>query len=75
MQGEGATFNPDSDHPTQYGVFIPAPNMYTTLSIDASNQGEYVIMDWLGGEVAKETVDIPGNDISLAYPWYFENYI
>jgi len=74
MQGEDATFYPDDDFPNQYGVFIPAPNMYTTMSIDASNQGEFVIMDWLGGEVAKETVDIPGNDITLAYPWYFDNY-
>ena len=75
MQGEGSTFYPDDDYPTQYGVFIPSPNMYTTMSIQGSNQGEFVMMDWLGGAIDTETVTYPGEDLSLLYPWYFDNYV
>lgn len=75
MQGDGATFNLDKADPVGYGVYIPAPNMYTTMSISGSNQGEFVAMNWLGVPSQTETVDYPGNDISYAYPWYFENYI
>ena len=75
MQGDGATFNLDKADPVGYGVYIPAPNMYTTMSISGSNQGEFVAMDWLGGTLKTETVDDPGNDISYSYPRYLENYI
>ncbi len=75
MQGEGATFVPDDDNPTQYGVFIPDPNMYNGLSVDALNQGEFTIMDWTGGEESKATIDVPGNDLSWVYPWYFDDYM
>ncbi len=74
MQGDGATFNLDKADPVGYGVYIPAPNMYATMSITGSNQGEFVSMDWDGTPWQTETVDYPGNDISYAYPWYFENY-
>jgi len=75
MQGDGATFNLDKADPVGYGVYIPAPNMYTTMSISGSNQGEFVAMDWLGGTLHTETVNHPGNDVSNVYPWYFENYL
>ncbi len=75
MQGEGATFHPNDDYPTQYGVFIPSPNMYTTMSIQGSNQGEFVMMNWLGGAIDTETVNYPGDDISMLYPWYFDSYV
>lgn len=74
MQGEGATFSLEKDDPLGYGVIIPTPNMYTTLSIDASNQGEFVIMDWDGGNPLRETIDIPRNNLNSVYPWYFEDY-
>ncbi len=73
MHGDGATFNLDKADPVEYGAFIPAPNMYTTMSISGSNQGEFVLMDWDGTPFQTETVDYPGNDVSYAYPWYFEN--
>ena len=75
IQGDGATFNLDKADPVGYGVFIPAPNMYTTMSISGSNQGEFVMMDWLGAPSQTETVSYPGNDISYAYPWYFDTPI
>ncbi len=74
MQGESVTFVPDDDNPTQYGVFIPEPNMYTGLSIDALNQGEFTIMDWKGGEVSNATIDVPGENLTWVYPWYFDDY-
>ncbi|MCK5159839.1 MAG: hypothetical protein KAR08_11805, partial [Candidatus Heimdallarchaeota archaeon] len=75
MQGDGATFNLDKADPVGYGVYIPAPNMYTTMSISGSNQGEFVAMNWLGVTSQIETVDFPGNDVSNVYPRYFENYV
>jgi hypothetical protein len=74
MQGDGATFNLDKADPVGYGVYIPAPNMYATMSISGSNQGEFVSMDWDGTPWQTEPVDYPGKDLSYAYPWYFENY-
>jgi hypothetical protein len=74
MQGDGATFNLDKADPVGYGVYIPAPNTYTTMSISGSNQGEFVLMDWKGIPLKTETVNDPGNDISYSYPRYFENY-
>ncbi|NVM34495.1 MAG: hypothetical protein HWN81_02795, partial [Candidatus Lokiarchaeota archaeon] len=75
MEGDGATFYPDDDHPVQYGVFIPEPNMYSTMYIDASNQGRFALMDWQGDEDGiYELVDFPGEDISELYPWYFDDY-
>jgi len=75
MQGDGATFNLDKADPVGYGVYIPEPNMYTTMSISGSNQGEFVAMNWLGVPSQTETVDFPGDDISYTYPQYFDNYI
>ena len=74
-EGDGATFDPDDDYPTQYGAFIPQPNMFTTMSIDASNQGNFTMMDWLGGVIDSEVIDYKGEDISHLYPWDFDNYI
>jgi hypothetical protein len=45
------------------------------MSISGSNQGEFVAMNWLGVEQKKEIVYYPGNDVSYAYPWYFESYL
>ena len=75
MQGDGATFNLDKADPVGYGVYIPAPNMYTTMSISGSNQGKFVAMNWLGVPQQTETVNYPGDDINLIYPQYFENYM
>ncbi len=78
MQGDGATFNLDKADPVGYGVFIPAPNMYTTMSISGSNQGEFTIMEWDGWDADpdnQETVYYLGNDVSYAYPWYFEDLL
>lgn len=75
MQGDGATFNLDKADPVGYGVYIPAPNMYTTMSISGSNQGEFVAMNWLGVSLHTETVNYPGDDVSYIYPRYFENYL
>lgn len=74
-EGDGAIFEPDDEHPIQYGAFIPEPNMYTTMSVDASNQGNYTMMNWLGQLLDNELVDYPGEDISQLYPWFFDNYI
>ena len=74
-EGDGATFDPDDSYPTQYGVFIPQPNMFSTMSIDASNQGNFTMMDWLGGVIDSEVVDYQGTDISHLYPWDFDNYL
>ncbi len=77
MEGDGATFYPDDEHPIQYGVFIPTPNMYATMSIGGSNQGQFTIMDWRNSfpPIAQEMVSYPGENISLVYPWYFEGYL
>ena len=78
MQGDGATFNLDKADPVGYGVYFPEPNMYTTMSISGSNQGEFTIMEWDGWDANpdnQETVYYPGNDVSYAYPWYFEDLL
>ncbi|MFW9987867.1 MAG: hypothetical protein ACFFC3_04365 [Candidatus Odinarchaeota archaeon] len=77
LQGDGATFDLDEDDPLAYGVIIPSPNMYTTYSVSGSNQGEFIIMDWLGAPQTNGEIisDYPGDDISLYYPQYFQEYI
>ncbi len=75
MEGDGATFNLDKADPLGYGVYIPAPNMFATISVSGSNQGEFVAMNWLGGTLKTETVNQPGSDVSNVYPKYFDNYI
>jgi len=75
MQGDTATVYPDNDHLIQYGVFIPEPNMYATMSIDASNQGQYTMMNQYGGVYDTEKVDFLVEDISELYPWYFDDYL
>lgn len=74
-EGDGATVYPDAEHPIRYAVFIPEPNMYTTMSIGASSQGRFGMLNWQGGEDDFELVDIPGEDISVLYPRYFDNYL
>ncbi len=75
MQGGGVTFNPNDDYPTQYGVFIPVPNIFATMSIQGSNQGEFTMMDWKGAAIDGVPVLYPGQDISHLYPLYFNDYI
>ncbi len=75
MQGGSLTFNPDDDYPIQYGVFKPAPNMFVTMSIQGSNQGEFTMMNWFGGAIDTIPVPYPGQDISHLYPLYFNDYI
>ncbi|MFX1311336.1 MAG: hypothetical protein ACFFHD_01820 [Promethearchaeota archaeon] len=72
--GEGATVYPDEEHPTRYGVIIPEPNSFSTISIDASNQGSYSLMNWWGYVLDNEEVTYPGMDISVLYPWYFDDF-
>ncbi|MFX1373901.1 MAG: hypothetical protein ACFFCE_18795 [Promethearchaeota archaeon] len=74
MHDEAATFDLDSEDPLAYGVFIPEPNMYATLSILGSNQGEFILMDLEGAEQSSLVVDQPGEDISTIYPQYFDDY-
>lgn len=73
--GTAGKFEPTKENPTEYGVIIPDPNIYATASIYGSNQGEFHIMNWDNSLSSDEKVNVTGNDISLAYPWYFENYI
>lgn len=75
MQGEGATFSLEKDDPLEYGVILPEPNMYATLSITGSNQGEFAFLLSEGTEVAREIVDYPGEDISIVYPWFIPGYL
>lgn len=69
-KGGEAHFYPDDEYPTQYGILIPGPNMYGTLSVQGSDQGEFILMNWLGGIIDSETVT--GKDISVLYPLYFD---
>ncbi len=73
-RGNGATFNLEKENPLGYGVILPSPNMLATISIDGSNQGEFLLTDWMGTPLESETVDAPGDDISIVYPWYFDNW-
>lgn len=68
--GGEAHFYPDDDYPIQYGILIPDPNMYATMSVQGSDQGEFTLMDWLGLTIDSEAVI--GEDISELYPWYFD---
>lgn len=72
MQGNVATFELEKDDPVAFGAMIPDTNMYTAVSIYGSNQGTFVQMDWLGNPLGTEIVNIPGNDISFVYPWFFD---
>jgi len=74
-EGNGATVYPDYFNPIQYGAFIPEPNQYSAMSIEARNQGEFTIMDWSGFPIDSETVNQTGTDISSLYPWYFDDYM
>ncbi|MFX1500012.1 MAG: hypothetical protein ACFFDH_03505 [Promethearchaeota archaeon] len=74
-QGKGASVYPDFFNPIQYGTFIPEPNQYAAMSIQARNQGEFTIMNWTGAPIDTETVNQTGKDISSLYPWYFDNYM
>lgn len=74
-QGNGATIKVEKSDPIGYGAFLQDPNLYTATSINGYHQGQFTIMDHNGNQMAQETVDIPGNDISVVYPWYFNNYI
>jgi len=75
MQGNGATIKVEKDDPIGYGVFMQDPNLFTATSIGGYHQGQFTIMDHNGNQMAQENVNIPGNDISVVYPWYFDNYI
>ncbi|MHA2006206.1 MAG: hypothetical protein ACXACO_04025 [Promethearchaeota archaeon] len=75
MGGEGVTFDLDEDIPIGYGVIIPLPNMYATLSVMGSNQGEFAVMEWDGSIDSTQTINYAGEDISLLYPWYFDGYV
>lgn len=75
MEGEGATFFLEKDDPLEYGVILPEPNMYATLSITGSNQGEFALLWSEGTEITRQIVDYPGEDISVVYPWYIPGYI
>ena len=74
MQGNGAAIKVEKDDPIGYGVFMQDPNLYTATSIGGYHQGQFTIMDYNNTQMAQETVIIPGNDISVVYPWYFDSY-
>lgn len=69
-----AKFEPTKENPTEYGVIVPSPNMMATASVYGSNQGYFRLMDWNNTLIDDENVNITGKDISLAYPWYFDEY-
>ena len=72
MRGNGATFDLEKESPLAYGVIVPSPNMFATLSIVGSTQGVFKITDWKNSQPPlTEIVDVPGEDISIVYPWYF----
>ena len=73
VKGNGATFELEKENPLGYGVILSAPNMIATISIDGANQGEFLVTEWDGSPLFFEEVDAPGEDISIVYPWYFEN--
>ncbi len=72
MQGQGASFDLDEDDPIAFGAIIPDTNMYTAVSINGFNQGKFVQMDYSGNPIATEEINVPGDDISSVYPWYFD---
>ena len=73
MQGQGASFDLDEDDPIAFGAIIPDTNMYTAVSINGFNQGTFIQMDWDGTPLGTEIANIPGDDISYFYPWYFDD--
>ncbi|TKJ21638.1 MAG: hypothetical protein CEE43_09435 [Promethearchaeota archaeon Loki_b32] len=79
IDGKDATFNLDKEDPLGpegYGAIIPSPNTMGRISIDGSNQGKFTLMDWLGGSTGyEEIVSYSGEDISLYYPTYLDDYI
>ncbi|NVM19096.1 MAG: hypothetical protein HWN80_15380 [Candidatus Lokiarchaeota archaeon] len=76
IQGDSATFNLDKEDPLGYGAIIPSPNTMGGISIDGSNQGKFTIMDWDGLPTAyEEIVSYSGEDISLYYPTYLDDYL
>ncbi|MBA7507063.1 hypothetical protein ES706_05779 [subsurface metagenome] len=72
MQSQGASFDLDEDDPIAFGTIIPDTNMYTAVSINGFNQGKFVQMDYSGNPIATEEINVPGDDISSVYPWYFD---
>ena len=74
---EDAVFNLDKEDslgPEGYGAIIPSPNTLGALYIGGSNQGKFTVTNWLGGTLAEEIVNYPGEDISLYYPTDLDGY-
>ncbi len=74
---EDAVFNLDKEDqlgPEGYGALIPSPNTVGVLYVDGTNQGKFTVTNWLGGTVAEEIVNYPGEDISLYYPTDLANW-
>ncbi len=74
---EDAVFNLDKDDPLGpegYGAFIPSPNTIGSLYVDGTNQGKFTVTNWLGGTLAEEIVNYPGEDVSLYYPTDLDGY-
>ena len=74
---EDAVFNLDKGGPLGpegYGVIIPSPNTIGALYVDGTNQGKFTVTNWLGGTLAEEIVNYPGEDISLYYPTDLAGY-
>ncbi|TET60422.1 MAG: hypothetical protein E3J52_03805, partial [Promethearchaeota archaeon] len=72
-----AVFNLDKDDPLGpegYGAIIPSPNTAGALYVDGTNQGKFTVTNWLGGTLAEEVVNYPGEDISLYYPTDLDGY-
>jgi hypothetical protein len=69
-------------NPRQYGVIVPAPNMYVTTRLQGSYQANLDIIQWNEGTPSApgpdstiNTENIPGYDIAGYGPWYHEgNY-
>ncbi len=73
--GISATIQLDEDNPIQYSTIIPSPNVYSTMAIDGKNQGNFSLMNAMGGVESEINANISGQDISFMYPWLFDDFM
>jgi len=46
----------------------------SALYVEGINQGKFTVTDWVGGTLAEEIVNYPGEDVSLYYPTALDGY-
>ncbi|MHA1732595.1 MAG: hypothetical protein ACTSU5_11680 [Promethearchaeota archaeon] len=76
MNGDSTSIALQKEDPLAYMAILPTPNAYVTMSVLGSNQGKFTVMDWKGTAQpnGQLTVNQAGEDISYAYPQYFDNF-